>query len=134
MSTTPQGSTSNQDDINLNKTNTITTITVTEQEYIVLDDDSDCRRNEASDLPKPKKLKTSTTHFNNGSDPTIMSSNGNGTNLVETMEYTNGGSNCNGVCMTQLIFRFSKEKRSQTIYAYSWNNLFLRKNEIIYII
>jgi hypothetical protein len=56
MSTTPQGSTSNQDEINLTTTNPTTTITVTEQEYIVIDDDSDCRRNEAFDLPKSKNL------------------------------------------------------------------------------
>jgi hypothetical protein len=97
MSTSPQGSISNQDDTTLTTTNTITTITVTEQEYIVLDDDSDHRRNEAFDLPKSKKFKSSTTLISNGSDPTIMSSNSNGTNLVEAMEHTNGGTTHNGV-------------------------------------
>jgi ubiquitin-activating enzyme E1 len=96
MSTTPQGSTSNQDEINLTTTNPTTTITVTEQEYIVIDDDSDCRRNEAFDLPKSKKFRSSTTIISNGSDPTIMSSNSNGTNPVEAMEHTNGATNCNG--------------------------------------
>lgn len=103
MSTTPQGSTSNQDDIILPTTNTTTHITVTEQEYIVLDDDSDCRRKEAFDLPKSKKFKSTTTLINNDSEPTNMSSNGNGTNPVDPMEYTNGGSNCNGVCIFFLV-------------------------------
>jgi len=97
MSTTPQGSTSNQDERSLPTTSTITTITVTEQDYIVIDDDTDCRRNEAFDLPKSKKFKSSTTLISNGSDPTIMSSNSNGTNLVEAMEHTNGGATHNGV-------------------------------------
>ena len=98
MSTTPQGSTtSNQDELNLTTSTSTTTITVTEQEYIVIEDETDCRRNEAFDLPKTKKFKTSTTLISNGSDPTIMSSNGNGTNPVEPMEHTNGGMNYNGV-------------------------------------
>jgi hypothetical protein len=98
MSTTPQGSTtSNQDEINLTTTTTTTTITVTEQDYIVIEDETDCRRNEAFDLPKTKKFKSTTTIISNGSDPTIMSSNGNGNNLVETMEHTNGAVNYNGV-------------------------------------
>jgi hypothetical protein len=114
MSTTPQGSTSNQDDITLTTTNTTTTITVTEQEYIVIGDDSDCRRNEAFDLPKSKKFRSSTTIISNGSDPTIMSSNGNGTNPVEVMEHTNGGTNCNGVCFYYFIYPLKKKKSNCT--------------------
>jgi hypothetical protein len=121
MSTTPQGSTSNLDDITLTTTTTTTTtVTVTEQEYIVLDDDSDCRRNEAFDSPRTKKFKSSTTLISNGSDPTIMSLNGNGTNLGEPMEHTNGGMNYNGVC-----FAFS------SLSFLIWKNpslFFLREN------
>ncbi|CAF1423228.1 unnamed protein product [Adineta steineri] len=95
MSTTTQGSTLNQDEITLNTT-TNTTITVTEQEFLVIGDNTDCRRNEAFDLPKSKKFKSSTTIISNGSESIIMSSNGNGTNPVETMEHTNGAMNCNG--------------------------------------
>jgi len=111
MSTTPQGSTSNQDEITLTTTNTTTTITLTEQEYIVIDDDSDCRRSEAFDLPKSKKFKSSTNLISNGSDPTIMSSNGNGTNPVETMEHTNGGTNYNGVCFCYLVSLYLSSKK-----------------------
>ncbi|CAF1572376.1 unnamed protein product, partial [Adineta steineri] len=95
MSTTTQGSTLNQDEITLNTT-TNTTITVTEQEFLVIGDNIDCRRNEAFDLPKSKKFKSSTTIISNGSESIIMSSNGNGTNPAETMEHTNGAMNCNG--------------------------------------
>ncbi len=105
MSTTPQGSTLNQDEINLTTT-TSTTITVTEQEYIVIDDNTDCRRNEAFDLPKSKKFKSSTAIISNGSDPTVMSSNGNGTSPVEAMEHTNGGTNYNGVCCFLFIYLY----------------------------
>jgi hypothetical protein len=115
MSTTPQGSTSNQDEINLTTTNPTTTITVTEQEYIVIDDDSDCRRNEAFDLPKSKKFRSSTTIISNGSDPTIMSSNSNGTNPVEAMEHTNGATNCNGVSF--YISTGEKKKNSKDFCA-----------------
>jgi hypothetical protein len=105
MSTTPQGSTtSNQDEINLTTTTSTTTITVTDQEYIVIEDETDCRRNEAFDLPKTKKFKQSPTIISNGSEPTTMSSNGNGTNPVETMEHTNGGVNYNGVCLVFRLF------------------------------
>ncbi len=109
MSTTPQGSTSNQNEINLTTTNPTTTITVTEQEYIVIDDDSDCRRNEAFELPKSKKFRSSTTIISNGSDPTIMSSNSNGTTPVEAIEHTNGATNCNGVSFYLL---FTGEKNN----------------------
>ncbi len=115
MSTTPQGSTSNQDEINLTTTNTNTTITVTEQEYIVIDDDSDCRRNEAFDLPKSKKFRSSTSIISNGSETTIMSSNANGTNPVETMEYTNGVTTYNGVCNLNYLLGKTKKKPNYSI-------------------
>ncbi|UJR37573.1 hypothetical protein I4U23_030274 [Adineta vaga] len=92
MSTTPQGSTLNQNETPL----TTTTNTVTEQDYLITDDNTDCRRNEAFDLPKTKKFRPSTTLISNGSEPIIMSANGNGTNPVENMEHTNGGMNYNG--------------------------------------
>ncbi|CAF1279762.1 unnamed protein product [Rotaria sordida] len=96
MSTTPQGSTSNQDEITLVTTTTATTLTVSEQEHTVINEDSDNRRHEAFDLPKSKKFKSSTTLISNGSDLTIMSSNSNSTNVVEAMEHTNGEMNYNG--------------------------------------
>lgn len=98
MSTTPQGSTSNQDDFNLTATNP-TTISEEEKqaEFIVIDDGSDCPRTEAFELPKSKKFKSSTSLISNGSDPIIMASNGNGNNPVEAMEHTNGGTPYNGV-------------------------------------
>ena len=101
MSTTPQGSTtSNQDEFNFTATNPTTTTEEGEQDYIVIDDESDCRRNEAFDLPKSKKFKSSSSLISNGSEATIMSANGNGNNPVaDTMEYTNGGTNYNGVWM-----------------------------------
>jgi len=95
MSTTPQGSILNQDEINLTTNNPTTTSTETEQEYIVLGDDSACRRNEAFDLPKTKKFRSATTIVSNGSDPAIMSANGSGTTPVEAMEHTNGGKDYN---------------------------------------
>ena len=110
MSTTPQGSTSNQDDLTLTTTTTTTTISVTEQEYIVIADESDCRRKEAYDLPKTKKFKSSSSLISTGSDPTIMSSNGNGTNTVEPMEHTNGAMNYNGVCFFFLFIYTFKQK------------------------
>ncbi|CAF0780180.1 unnamed protein product [Rotaria sp. Silwood1] len=96
MSTTPQGSASNQDEITLVTTTTATTLTVSEPEHTIINEDSDSRRHEAFDLPKSKKFKSSTTLISNGSDPTIMSSNNNSTNLVEPMEHTNGEMNYNG--------------------------------------
>ncbi|CAF3215764.1 unnamed protein product [Rotaria sp. Silwood2] len=96
MSTTPKGSTSNQDEITLVTTTTAITLTVSEQEHTVINDDSDSRRHEAFDLPKSKKFKSSTTLISNGSDPTNMSSNSNSTNLVDAMEHTNGEMNYNG--------------------------------------
>lgn len=97
MSTTPQGSTSNQDELNLTPENSNPAISVTEQEYIVIEDDNNCRRKEAFDLPKSKKFRSSTSLINNGSETSIMSSNTNGTNNpVDTMEYTNGQSSHNG--------------------------------------
>lgn len=97
MSTTPQGSTSNLDEVTLTKTTIPTTPTVSEQEQTVIKDDSDHRRHEAFDLPSSKKFKSSTTLISNGSDPVTMSSNSNATNLVEAMEHTNGEMNHNGV-------------------------------------
>ncbi|CAF3320403.1 unnamed protein product [Rotaria socialis] len=98
MSTTPQGSTSNQDEITLGTTTTTTTTTstVSQQEHTAINDGSDSRRHEAFDLPISKKFKSSTTLIKNGSDPTSMSSNCNTANLVEAMEHTNGETNCNG--------------------------------------
>ncbi|CAF4392110.1 unnamed protein product, partial [Rotaria magnacalcarata] len=98
MSTTPQGSTSNQDEITLGTTTTTTTTTstVSQQEHTAINDGSDSRRHEAFDLPISKKFKSFTTLIRNGSDPTSMSSNCNTANLVEAMEHTNGEMNCNG--------------------------------------
>ena len=114
MSTTPQGSTTYQDDTSLTPTKTSTTITVTEQDYIVLDSDSDCRRtNEAFDLPRPKKFKSTTTIISNGSTTTTtnMPTNGNGTNPVDAMEHTNGAMSHNGVCMSISFLRFDDRSR-----------------------
>lgn len=98
MSTTPQGSTANPDEFNLIAPNSATiSEEEKQQDFIVIDDDSNCQRTEAFDLPKSKKFKSSTSLISNGSDPIIMSSNGNGNNLVEAMEHTNGGANYNGV-------------------------------------
>lgn len=104
MSTTPQGSTSNQDEITLNTITTTTISAVSEQESIIINDDSESRRKEAFDLPKSKKFKSSTTLVSNGSDPTTMSSNSNATDLVEAMEHTNGEMNHNGVCFSFAYF------------------------------
>lgn len=97
MSTTPQGSTLNSEDITRSTNKTSNSISATEQDYIVLDGESDCRLTEAFDLPRPKKLKTASSVLGNGSELNIMSSNGNGTSPIEAMEHTNGGVNHNGV-------------------------------------
>ena len=115
MSTTPQGSTTYQEDTSLTPTKTSATITVTEQDYIVLDSDSDCRRpNEAFDLPRPKKFKSTTTIISNGSTTTTsMPTNGNGTNSVDAMEHTNGAMSHNGVRMSISFLRFDDRSRSR---------------------
>ena len=106
MSTTPKGSTSNSGEITLTTTTTTTNFIISGQEHPIINDDSDSRRNEAFDLPKSKKFRSSTTFISNGSDPTIMSSNGNTTNLVEDMEHTNGGVNSNEVCLLRICFSY----------------------------
>jgi hypothetical protein len=99
MSTTPQGSTLNQDKITLSLNKSSTGKSINEQDYSVIDGDSDCRRSEAFDLPTSKKFKSSTSLISNGNESTSMTSNGNGENAVEAMEHTNGGMNHNGVCV-----------------------------------
>ena len=93
MSTTPQGSATTQNETPL----TSTTNTVPDQDYLLTDDNTDCRRSEAFDLPKSKKFRSSTSLISNGSETINMSSNGNNANLGEAMEHTNGSVNCNGV-------------------------------------
>lgn len=80
MSTTPQGSALNQDDLSLANTSG-------SEQYISIDGDSDCRRTETFDLPIAKKFKSTTN----------IHSNGNGSNITTPMEHTNGVANHNGV-------------------------------------
>ncbi|CAF5065752.1 unnamed protein product, partial [Rotaria sp. Silwood1] len=96
MSITPQASTSNQGEVSLVRTTRVTTLTVSEHEHTIITDNSDNQRHEAFDLSKSKKIKSSTTLISNSSDPTIMSSNSNSTNLLETMKHTNEEMNYNG--------------------------------------
>ncbi|CAF3804490.1 unnamed protein product [Rotaria sp. Silwood1] len=96
MSITPQASTSNQGEVSLVRTTRVTTLTVSEHEHTIINDNSDNQRHEAFDLSKSKKIKSSTTLISNSSDPTIMSSNSNSTNLLETMKHTNEEMNYNG--------------------------------------
>ena len=133
MSTTPQGSTTNQDEFNFTATNPPTTIKEGAQDYIVIGDESDCRRNEAFDLPKSKKFKSVTSLTSNGSEPTVMSSNGNGNNpVVEAMEHTNGGTNCNGVCISFVIILLRDEKERflrEELMVYFRRNFCLKSSD-----
>ena len=109
MSTTPQGSTFNQEETTRATNKTSNPSPATEQDYIVLDGESDCRLNEPFDLPKSKKFKAASSILGNGSDLNIMSANENGTMPIEAMEHTNGGVNHNGVRIR--CFSSRKEKR-----------------------
>ncbi|CAF3992829.1 unnamed protein product [Rotaria sordida] len=71
MSTTLQDSTSNQDEITL-----ATTVTVSKQDHTVVNDNSDNQRHEAFDFPKSKRFQSST-------------------NLLEDMKHTNREMNYN---------------------------------------
>ena len=108
MSTTPQGSALNQDEISL------TTLSESEQ-FIPIDGETDCRRSETFDLPRAKKFKSATNILSNANDLTNMSSsssNSNGNKPVDTMEHTNGGVNHNGVCrMNSFVDIFENNRK-----------------------